>query len=103
MKFKYTKKELDSYLTWRTAGLTHKSSVLTKKAAEVFWSHTKGSISKGSLKQLRTVLFKKYDDFYAQSKVLNFAKGFLKFQAKLTLDPRYLAFDMFLEKPGCGR
>ncbi|MFZ0926365.1 MAG: hypothetical protein WCE82_09645 [Halobacteriota archaeon] len=51
------------------------------------------------MKQLRTVLFKKYDDFYAQNKVLNFTKGFLKYQAKLTLDPRYLAFDMFLEKP----
>jgi hypothetical protein len=37
--------------------------------------------------------------YYAQSKVLNFAKGFLKYQAKLTLDPRYLAFDMLLEKP----
>ncbi|MGZ4944300.1 MAG: hypothetical protein ACXVIG_07185, partial [Halobacteriota archaeon] len=36
---------------------------------------------------------------YAQSKVLNFAKGFLKYQAKLTFDQRYLAFDLFLEKP----
>ena len=44
-------------------------------------------------------MFKKYDDFYAQSKVLNFAKGFLKYQAKLTLDPRYLAVEIFLEKP----
>jgi hypothetical protein len=31
--------------------------------------------------------------------VLNFAKGFLKYQAKLTLDLRFLAFDLFLEKP----
>ena len=69
------------------------------KAAEVFWKHTKGTISKDSLVQMREVLFRKYDDFYAQSKVLNFAKGFLKYQAKLTFDPRYLAFDMFLEKP----
>jgi hypothetical protein len=69
------------------------------KAAEVFWKHTKGIICKASLDQLRAFLFKKYDDFYAQSKVLNFAKGFLKYQAKLTLDPRYLAFDMFLDKP----
>ncbi|MGZ4891591.1 MAG: hypothetical protein ACXV2B_04955 [Halobacteriota archaeon] len=56
-------------------------------------------ISKNSLDRLRAFLFKKYDDYYAQSKVLNFTKGFLKYQAKLTLDPRYLAFDMFLEKP----
>jgi hypothetical protein len=69
------------------------------KAAEVFWKHTKGTISKDSLEQLRAFLFSKYDDYYAQSKVLNFTKGFLKYQAKLTLDPRYLAFDMFLDKP----
>jgi integrase len=99
LEFKYTKKELNSFLTWRTAGLAHKSSVWLFKAAEVFWKHTKGTISRNSLEQLRAFLFKKYDDFYAQSKVLNFTKGFLKYQAKLTLDPRYLAFDMFLEKP----
>ncbi|MGA7076651.1 MAG: hypothetical protein WBZ42_08945 [Halobacteriota archaeon] len=99
LEFKYTKKELDGFLTWRTAGLTHKSSVWIVKAAEIFWKHTKGTISKDSLDQLRAFLFKKYDDYYAQSKVLNFTKGFLKYQAKLTLDPRYLAFDMFLEKP----
>jgi len=93
------KKELDRYLAWRTAGLAHKSSVWLIKVSEVLWNHTKGTISKASLDQLRAFLFKKYDDYYAQSKVLNFAKGFLKYQAKLTLDPRYLAFDMFLEKP----
>ncbi|MGZ7164464.1 MAG: hypothetical protein ACXVIK_09410, partial [Halobacteriota archaeon] len=99
LEFKYTKKELDSFLAWRIAGLAYKSSVWLIKAAEVFWNHTKGTISKNSLDSLRAFLFKKYDDYYAQSKVLNFTKGFLKYQAKLTLDPRYLAFDMFLEKP----
>ena len=99
LEFKYTKKELDNFLAWRTAGLSHKSSVWIIKASEVFWKHTKGTTSKASLDQLRAFLFKKYDDYYAQSKVLNFTKGFLKYQAKLTLDPRYLAFDMFLEKP----
>ncbi|MGZ4906783.1 MAG: hypothetical protein ACXVIF_07135 [Halobacteriota archaeon] len=99
LEFKYTKKELESFLEWRIAGLAHKSAVWIIKAAEVFWMHTKGTISKASLAQLQEFLFKKYDDYYAQSKVLNFTKGFLKYQAKLTLDPRYLAFDMFLEKP----
>jgi hypothetical protein len=55
------------------------------KATEVFWKYTKGTISKTSLDQLRAFLFKKYDDFYALSKVLNFTKGFLKYQAKLSL------------------
>jgi hypothetical protein len=52
------------------------------------------------LDQFRAFLFKKYNDYHAQSKVLNCAKGFLKYQAKLALDARYLAFEMFLEKPG---
>ncbi|MGZ4852220.1 MAG: hypothetical protein ACXV3D_03395 [Halobacteriota archaeon] len=99
LSFRYTKQELDSYLARRTTGLAYKSSVWIIKAGEVFWKHTKGTISKSTLDQLRAFLFKKYDDYYAQNKVLNFTKGFLKYQAKLTLDPRYLAFDMFLEKP----
>ena len=60
LAFKYTKKELDSYLAWRTTGLTHKSGIWIKKSAEVFWSHTKGTISKANLEQLRTFLFRKY-------------------------------------------
>jgi len=79
--------------------LTHKSSNWIKKAADTFWSHTTGRISKTSLEALRAFSFSKYVDPYAQSKVLNFTKGFLKYQAKLTLDPRYSAFDKFLEKP----
>ncbi len=65
----------------------------------MFWSHTKGRISRDSLERMREALFSKYDDFYAQGKVLNFTKGFLRYQAKLTFDQRLLAFDLFLEKP----
>jgi hypothetical protein len=75
LEFKYTKKELDSFLTWRMSGLSHKSSVWIFKAGEVFWKHTKGTIGKASLDQLRAFLFKRYDDFY-EGKVLNFTKGF---------------------------
>jgi len=57
LEFRYTKKELDSFLEWRTAGLSHKSSVWIIKAGEVFWKHTKGKVSKDSLDQLRGFLF----------------------------------------------
>jgi hypothetical protein len=60
-----------------------------------------GNLSRDSLEQLRAFLFQKYNDYYAQGKVLNFTKGFLKYQAKLTLDPRYLAFDIFLRDQEC--
>jgi len=57
-----------------------------------------GKDKKTAWEELRAFLFKKYDDFYPQSKVLNFAKGFLKCQAKLTLDPRYLLSTCFFFK-----
>ena len=80
LEFRYTKDELDSYLAWRSAGLTYKSSNWIKKAAATCWSCTKGRICKTSLEELRAFLFSKYIDHYAQSKVLNFTKGFLKYQ-----------------------
>ena len=41
----------------------------------------------------------KHSDLYAQRKVLNFSKAFLKQLAKSRFDPRYAAFDLFLELP----
>jgi hypothetical protein len=99
LEFRYTKKELSSYLAWRTAGLTYKSSIWLAKAASVFWEYTKGTISKDSLQGMREALFSKYDASYSHGKVLNFTKGFLRYQAKLTFDQRLFAFDLFLEKP----
>jgi hypothetical protein len=56
---------------------------------------TNPRLSVTSIRKMRAFLVSKYDDYYAQSKVLDFAKGFLKYQAKLTLDPRYRAFDKY--------
>ncbi len=57
-----------------------------------------GNNQQGKFRGAPCFLFSKYTDHYAQSKVLNFMKGFLEYQARLTLESRYLAFDMFLEK-----
>ena len=51
LEFKSTKKGLNSFLAWRTAGLAYKSSVSIIKAGEVFWKEIKGTISKTSLDQ----------------------------------------------------
>jgi len=53
LEFRYTKEELDSYFEWHIAGFTHKSSNWIKKAADTFWSHAKGRISKTSLEALQ--------------------------------------------------
>ncbi|MGZ4918289.1 MAG: hypothetical protein ACXV5E_07785 [Halobacteriota archaeon] len=103
LAFKYTKKELDSFLGWRTAGLAYKSSVWIIKAAEVFWTNMRGTISKDSYEALRAFLFKKYDDYYVQSEVLNFSKGFLKLRQSSRLILGTLRLTCSWTSQGCGR
>jgi hypothetical protein len=70
-----------------------------KKAAEILWSCTRGIINKATTDAVRETVLTKYKCRYAKRKVLNFAKGFLKYQTKTTFDTRFLAFELFLEKP----
>ncbi len=51
------------------------------------------------MQPLRKPLSERYADVCAQRKVLNFAKAFLTYVAKTRFDPRYQAFDLFLELP----
>ena len=59
----------------------------------------KGIISRETLDSLRTYVLNKYSSAYSKSKVLNFAKGFLKYMTTMPLDPRLQAFELFLDKP----
>ncbi len=70
-----------------------------KKCSRTFWDVTKGRISRKSCDRLRKLLLEQYTDPYAQRKVLNFAKAFLKYLAKTHFDARYQAFELFLELP----
>lgn len=70
-----------------------------KKATQILWDCTNGIISKATLDAVRDTALRKYSCFYSKRKVLNFAKGFLKFLTKTTFDTRYLAFELFLEMP----
>ncbi|MGZ4925136.1 MAG: hypothetical protein ACXV4B_01615 [Halobacteriota archaeon] len=70
-----------------------------KKCFHTFWDVTKGVISKKSCDRLRKYLLEQYTDPYAQRKVLNFARAFLKYLAKTHFDARYQAFELFLELP----
>ncbi|MGZ4926563.1 MAG: hypothetical protein ACXV4B_08960, partial [Halobacteriota archaeon] len=48
---------------------------------------------------LRAHLSARYTDVWAPRKVMNFATAFLNYLAKTHFDPRYQAFDLFLEMP----
>lgn len=70
-----------------------------KKASETFWNATTGVICKDCLHSLREYLLNKYVDIYAQRKVINFSKAFLKYLAQTRFDGRYEAFTLFLTVP----
>jgi integrase len=55
--------------------------------------------SRETLDSLRTYVLNKYSSAYSKSKVLNFAKGFLRYMTTMLLDPRLQAFELFLDKP----
>ena len=91
------------YTNWRAAGLDRKSANWMKKATQILWKATQGEISKATLDVVRDITLGKYSSFYSKRKVLNFAKGFLKYLTKTTFDTRCLAFELFLEMPKIGK
>ncbi|MGZ4924105.1 MAG: hypothetical protein ACXV5H_09140, partial [Halobacteriota archaeon] len=88
---------MQEYLTLRAAGLTPKTVMWLKKAAELLWNATKGIVSISTLQNLRNQVLAKYRDIYAKRKVMQFARAFLCYMSKISFDQRYAAFDLFLQ------
>jgi len=99
LELRFTKKELLDYTELRLAGISKASVPWMKRNSRTFWNHTKGVISKERCDALRAHLSARYTDIWAPRKVMNFATAFLKYLAKTHFDPRYQAFELFLEMP----
>jgi hypothetical protein len=99
LQLPFTKDELLSYVEARALGLSHKTIYRIEKAAATFWSITNGIISKMHMDSLRQFILNKYQSEDSKSKILAFAKAFLKYLTKIKLDTRYHAFEIFLEMP----
>ncbi len=69
------------------------------KATDIVWTCTHGIISKETTDAVRNIALARYNCVYSQRKVLNFAKGLLKYLTKTKFDTRFLAFELFLEMP----
>jgi integrase len=95
----FTHSELDQYVTHRSEGLAYKSQDWIKRASQALWETTKGDISHRSVTELRTFALEKYQSVDSHSKVLSFAKSFLKFLATTRAEPSYLTFTPYLELP----
>ncbi|MGZ4911262.1 MAG: hypothetical protein ACXVI1_11245, partial [Halobacteriota archaeon] len=99
LELTYSKEELISYTEFRKAGVSKGSVPWLNRASKRFWDTSQGKISKTNIDALRTYTVAHYADTNAKRKVLNFAKAFLKYLATTHFDPRYHAFELFLEMP----
>ena len=95
----FTQAELESYVTYRSEGLAEKSKDWITRSSEALWESTRGEISHQTMTRLRTFVLEKYNSADSHSKVLSFAVGFLNFLAQTNIDPRYVSFKLFLERP----
>jgi integrase len=95
----FTQAELESYVTYRSEGLADKSKDWITRSSEAVWESTGGEISHQTMTRLRTFVLEKYNSADSHSKVLSFAVGFLNFLAQTNIDPRYVSFKLFLERP----
>jgi hypothetical protein len=95
----FSRDELDRYVLSRKSGLAEKSRDWINRASKLLWDCSKGDISHQTVEMLRERALKEYTSPDSHSKVLSFAKSFLKFLATTRAEPRYVTFTPYLELP----
>src|SRR5665647_143588 len=95
----FTRDELDHYIAQRKGELAKKSRYWINRSSEALWACTNGVISAKTVEKLRESTLQKYTSPDSHSKVLSFAKSFLKFLATTRNEPRYQTFAPYLELP----
>jgi len=103
LTFSFTRATLDQYVVYRNEGLAKKSKDWINRASQALWDSTQGDISHQAMTSFRTFVLGKYSSIDAHRKVLGFAAAFLKYLAQVKVDPRYLSFTLFLERPKTTR
>jgi hypothetical protein len=99
LTFSFTRATLDQYVVYRNEGLAKKSKDWINRASRALWESTRGEISHQTMTSLRTFVLSKYSSVDAHRKVLGFAVAFLKYLAQVRVDPRFLSFTLYLERP----
>ena len=95
----YTTSELNSYTDQRTKGLADKSVRWIRKARDIFYSITEGTISVATISHLRDHVLNTFKSRDSWGKVFNFAIAFLRHLSKIHFNQEYRKFEAFLEMP----
>jgi hypothetical protein len=88
----YNLKELQVYTHARTTGLADHSKRWIVKSSEIFWQRTAGQISPNSINSFYEHTISQFTSKDSWSKLINFAKGFLKYLAKTHFNPLFEQF-----------
>lgn len=95
----FSRSELNKFVAHREKGRADKTKYWIHKASEALCDCTRGDISHSNMERLTDHALQKYTSVDSHSKLLSFAKGFLKHLAQHHVDPRYLSFTLFLDLP----
>ena len=95
----FSQYELDRYVMFRKSGLAEKSRYWINRSSKSLWDCTKGELSHQTVETLRERTLEEYKSTDSHSKVLSFAKSFLKFLTTTRSEPRYQTFAPYLELP----
>jgi len=95
----FSQDELDRYVMFRKSGLAEKSRYWINRSSKSLWDCTKGELSHQTVETLRERTLEEYKSTDSHSKVLSFAKSFLKFLTTTRSEPRYQTFAPYLELP----
>ena len=93
-KLSFTKDELDQYVANRTKGIAPKSRDWIFRSSETLWANTQGEISHKTVNALRDSVLDKYESADSHSKVLSFAKSFLKFLTTTKAEPFEIMYSL---------
>jgi len=96
---KFTTLDLQIYLENRKANLSKYSHYWIDTSGELIWKYTKGTINQKNCDAYRSYILTHYSSKFTWDKSLGFFRSFLKYLGKLYLNPIYMSFSLFLEKP----
>lgn len=95
----FTHDELQFYLDNRKRNLSQCSYYWIDTAGLLLWQFTEGTINQKKCEAFRCFILTHYQSKCTWDKNLGFFMAFLKYLGKLYMNPLYLSFSLFVEKP----
>jgi len=91
--------ELNSFVKYRSRGITRNSVNIIKKVGSEIWSTLNGVINTKNLEKLSDFFIAKCKSVSALEKCFNYTRAFFNYLYKLTMNPKILSYHSIFERP----